>query len=107
MEGEGCRVCEAGGPGPPCLRATSSPLMAQRSAARAAADLDGIWYYVAKDSGSVEVANWLIDSITDRFFLLSGHPYLGRARDDDFGPGSRSFPVGEYVRGCVLAARDF
>ncbi len=38
-----------------------------------------------------------IDSITDRFFLLSSHPYLGRARDDDFGAGSRSFPVGEYV----------
>src|SRR5258708_36141061 len=38
-----------------------------------------------------------IDSITDRFFLLSSHPYLGRARDDDFGAGSRSFPVGEHV----------
>ena len=71
--------------------------MAHRVAPRVDEDLDGIWYYVAKDSGSVEVANWLIDSITDRFFLLSGHPYLGRARDDDFGAGSRSFPVGEYV----------
>jgi hypothetical protein len=39
----------------------------------------------------------LIDSITDRFFLLAGHPYLGRSRDDDFGVGSRSFPVNEYV----------
>src|SRR5258708_37125862 len=38
-----------------------------------------------------------IDSITDRFFLLASHPYLGRARDDDFGAGSRSFVVGEYV----------
>lgn len=42
-------------------------------------------------------ANRLIDSITDRFFLLSSHPYVGRPRDDDFGPGSRSFPVGKYV----------
>lgn len=71
--------------------------MAHRVAPRAAADLDDIWYYVAKESGSIDVANGLIDSITDRFFLLSGHPYLGRARDDDFGAGSRSFPVGEYV----------
>jgi toxin ParE1/3/4 len=39
----------------------------------------------------------LTDSITRRFFQLARHPYLGRARDDDFGPGSRSFPVGDYV----------
>jgi toxin ParE1/3/4 len=71
--------------------------MTHRVAPQAAADLDDIWYYVAKDSGSVEIASRLIDSITSRFLLLAGHPYLGRARDDDFGAGSRSFPVGEYV----------
>lgn len=71
--------------------------MMHRVAPQAAADLDGIWYYVATESGSVEVANQLIDSITDRFLLLASHPYLGRAREDDFGVGSRSFPVGEYV----------
>ncbi len=71
--------------------------MSHRVAPQAAADLDDIWYYVAKESGSVQVADRLIDSITDRFFLLASHPYLGRARDDDFGVGSRSFPVGEYV----------
>jgi toxin ParE1/3/4 len=64
---------------------------------QAATDLDDIWYHVAKESGSIAVANHLIDSITDRFFLLAGHPYLGRSRDDDFGVGSRSFPVNEYV----------
>jgi toxin ParE1/3/4 len=71
--------------------------MAHRVAPRAGADLDDIWYYVAQESGSIEIANRLIDSITDRFFLLASHPYLGRARDDDFGVGSRSFPVGEYI----------
>jgi toxin ParE1/3/4 len=71
--------------------------MAQRVARRARADLDDIWYYVANESGSIEIANRLIDSITSRFFLLAVHPHLGRSRDDDFGPGSRSFPVGEYV----------
>jgi plasmid stabilization system protein ParE len=30
--------------------------MAHRVAPRAAADLDDIWYYVAKESGSIEVA---------------------------------------------------
>ena len=71
--------------------------MAHRVAQRATNDLDEIWYYVVKESGSVEIADRLIDSITARFLLLASHPHLGRSRDDDFGVGSRSFPVGEYV----------
>src|ERR1019366_4881240 len=43
---------------------------AHRVAPQATADLDGIWYYGAKESGSVEIANHLIDSITERFNLL-------------------------------------
>jgi toxin ParE1/3/4 len=43
------------------------------------------------------VATRLIDSITNRFFFLATFPYLGRVRDEDFGAGSRSFVVGEYV----------
>jgi plasmid stabilization system protein ParE len=31
------------------------------------------------------------------FSFLASFPYAGRARDDDFGIGSRSFAVGEYV----------
>ena len=54
-------------------------------------------YYVAKESSSIEIANRLIDSITNRFLLLASHPHLGRSRDDDFGVGARSFPVGEHV----------
>ncbi len=57
--------------------------MAHRVALRAADDLDDIWCYVANESGSLEVANRLVDSITDRFFLLSSHPYLCRARNRD------------------------
>jgi toxin ParE1/3/4 len=71
--------------------------MAHRIASLAEADLDDIWYHVAKESGSVEVADQLIHSITARFFLLSYYPYVGRARDEDFGVSSRSFTVGEYV----------
>jgi toxin ParE1/3/4 len=71
--------------------------MAHRLAPQAEADLDDIWLYVAKESGSIEIADRLIDSITHRFFLLANHPYLGRARDEDFGAGTRSFPVGNYV----------
>ena len=71
--------------------------MAHRLAPRAETDLDDIWSFVAKESGSIEIANRLIDTLTDRFFMLAGFPYVGRARDDDFGPGCRSVAVGEYV----------
>ena len=53
-------------------------------------------YHIARDSGSIEIADRLIDSITDRFFLLGNHPNVGRLRDD-LRPGLRSFPVGQYV----------
>jgi len=45
----------------------------------------------------VDVANRVIDSITDHFFLLSRHPQLGRRRDDDLRPGLRSVSVSGYV----------
>ena len=71
--------------------------MAHRLAPRAERDLDDIWYYVAKEAGSVEIADRLIDSITDRFILLASFPYMGRSRDQEFGSACRSFAVGEYV----------
>src|SRR5256885_2150599 len=70
--------------------------MAHRLALEAANDLDAIWYYVATNS-SAEMADRLIDSITDRFFLLATFPQMGRPRDTDLRPGLQSFPVGEYV----------
>jgi toxin ParE1/3/4 len=71
--------------------------MAHRVAQPAEADLDDIWLHVAKESSSVEIANRLIDIITDRFLTLGRFPYMGRSREEDFGPGYRSLPVGEYV----------
>ena len=71
--------------------------MAHCLAPRAETDLDDNWYYVAKESVIIEIANRLIDTLTDRFSMLAGFPYVGRARDDDFGPGCRSVAVGEYV----------
>jgi toxin ParE1/3/4 len=71
--------------------------MAHRLAPEAASDLDDIWYYVARQSGSVEVADRLIDTIARRFVVLARNPHLGRRRDDDLRPGLRSFPVGSYV----------
>ena len=71
--------------------------MAHRLAPHAERDLDDIWLYVAKESGSIEIANRLIDTITDRFAALGRFPYIGRSRDQDFGPGYRSVAVGKYV----------
>ena len=71
--------------------------MAHRLAPEAEIDLDDIWYYVVSESSSIEIADRLIERITERFFLLATHPYLGRSRDDDLRPGLRSFPVGKYV----------
>jgi toxin ParE1/3/4 len=71
--------------------------MRHRRSPLADSDLDDIWYYVASESGSTDIADRLIDSITDPFVLLASHPYLGRARDEDLRPGLRTFPVGEYV----------
>jgi len=41
--------------------------MAHLVAPQAEADLDDIWLYVARESGSMDVATRIVDSITDRF----------------------------------------
>ena len=70
--------------------------MAHRLALEAERDLDDIVYYIAKETGSLGVAERLIDSITSRFYLLAEHPRIGQARDDLLA-GARSFPVGNYL----------
>ena len=80
--------------------------MAHRVAPRAEADLDDIWFYAAKESGSVEIAKRLIDTITDRFCTLSRFPYIGRSREEDFGSGCRSLTVGEYVIAYCVEDED-
>lgn len=71
--------------------------MAHRVAPEAEAELDDVWYYIAKASGSIEIGDRVIDSLTDRFFLLARYPHIGRRRDEDLRPGLRSFLAGEYV----------
>jgi toxin ParE1/3/4 len=80
--------------------------MAHRLAPEAEADLHDIWYYVAQESGSIEIADRLIDLITARFLLLARHQYIGRRRDEDLRPGLRSFAVGEYVIIYRIEAED-
>jgi plasmid stabilization system protein ParE len=79
--------------------------MAHRVAPETEAELDGIWYYVARESGSIEVADRLIDSITERFYLLACHPHIGRDRAEDLGSGLRSFPWAGMSSSTSLKSR--
>ncbi len=68
-----------------------------RHAPEVEAELDGIWYHIATKSGSVEIADRVIENITERFWLLARNPHIGRLRDDDLRPGLRSFPADDYI----------
>ncbi len=68
-----------------------------RLAPEAELELDDIWLYIARSSGSVEVANRAVTRFTDHFWLLAQHPHIGRRRDHDLRAGLRTFPVDEYV----------
>jgi toxin ParE1/3/4 len=70
--------------------------MAHRLAPQARGDLDDIWSYVARETGSVGIADDLVDSVVERILLLASYPRLGRARDD-LRSGLRSYPAGRYV----------
>ena len=48
--------------------------MAHHLAKRVEVDLEDIAYYIAKESGSLETARRVIESITDRFHLLGLDP---------------------------------
>ena len=67
-----------------------------RLAPEAEAQLDGIWLHIARETGTIDTANKVVDNITDRFWLLAKHPFIGRKRDD-LAPGLRSFAVGDYA----------
>jgi toxin ParE1/3/4 len=60
-------------------------------------ELDDIWLYIARESGSIDIADKVVDSITDCFAALGRNPHMGRRRDEDLGPGLRSFPAGNYT----------
>jgi plasmid stabilization system protein ParE len=68
-----------------------------RLSPEAEAELDGIWIHIARESGSLDIATRVIETITERFWLLACYPYMGRRRDDDLRPGLRSFAANDYV----------
>jgi toxin ParE1/3/4 len=62
-----------------------------RSAIR---DLDAIWLYIARDN--IDAAEKLMKKIQSAAEKLAQMPGMGQRRDD-FSPGLRSFPVGNYL----------
>ena len=57
--------------------------MPHRLSRQAQDDLGSIWLHLARESRSEATADRMIDSLTERFWLLAQHPKLGRARDED------------------------
>ena len=66
------------------------------SSAHAEAQLDDIWLFIARESGSIDTANRVVQSVTDRFWLLARYPRMGRRRSD-LSPELRSFAAGDFV----------
>jgi len=58
-------------------------------------DLDDIWLYIAKNSGSV-TADRFVARITDAIPILASFPGMGRPADA-VRKRSRAFPVGGYI----------
>ena len=65
-------------------------------------DLDEIFLYWAKRAGR-EVADRMMDSITERFWLLGEYPDAGWSAED-IAPGVTCFPAGKYLI-CYRHAR--
>lgn len=60
----------------------------------ACADLDEIWFYIAKDNP--EAADRFIRALISRFPALAAMPEMGRLREE-LSPNVRSFPFGRYI----------
>lgn len=59
-------------------------------------DLDNIWHYVATESGSIEIANGFLDSLTSYFPLFCQITQAGTLRDE-IAEGVRGFPARNYI----------
>jgi len=65
-----------------------------RTRPQAEADLEEIWWYIARDSP--DAADGFLDQIEERCAVLAQFPLMGTAREDLL-PFLRSLVVGSYV----------
>jgi toxin ParE1/3/4 len=68
--------------------------MRYRVSENAERDLDEIFTYWAERT-SLEIADRIIDKITERFWLLGEHPDAGKA-SEGIAAGVKCFPAGKY-----------
>jgi len=80
--------------------------MTFRVAPQAESDLDEIWFFLATQSSSIDVADRAVDSITARFELRTRQPYIGRRRDEDLRPGIRTLRSETTVIACRVDRDD-
>jgi plasmid stabilization system protein ParE len=57
--------------------------MAHRLAPQAQAELSNIWNYIVKEGSNLGAADGVIDAITERFYLPSRFPRMGRGLADE------------------------
>ena len=57
-----------------------------RLSPEAEAELDGIWMHIALEGGSIDIATRVVESITERFWLLARYPLWGVAATTICGP---------------------
>ena len=67
-----------------------------RIAPEAVGDLDGIWLWIA-GHGSLEAADRLLATLLNAFRSLGSSPAAGVAVPHLGKPGTRRFPVGNYL----------
>jgi toxin ParE1/3/4 len=72
-------------------------MMRIRLAPQARADLDAIWLFFARESGSDVLATRIVESVADKFGLFAKFPYIGKELDSDRCPGLRTFPINNYI----------
>ena len=68
-----------------------------RVAPQARADLDEIWLYIARESGSHAIATRVVGAIAEKFGQFSRFPNIGKSLSSELRPNIRSFPVNSYV----------
>jgi len=69
--------------------------MRYRVSENAERDLEEIFLYWA-ERASLEIADRIIDKITDRFWLLGEHPDMGKSAEG-IAAGVKCFPAGKYL----------
>jgi plasmid stabilization system protein ParE len=60
-------------------------------------DLDEIWLFLARESGSEEIATPAIDRISKAFEMLQRFPHAGRSWETPKYPDMRRHASGDYL----------